>query len=90
MIPTKNRRRSHSFGYFLVHFPSIWGIATTSVRTGLAMTTLFFKHQLLRKLSKTYKHKINNATLSRRDISGPALLLLYRHPADGCWQRDGL
>ena len=37
-ITTKNRGEFHSFRYYSVHFPSIRGIATTSLRTGLAMT----------------------------------------------------
>ena len=32
------------------------GIATTSMRTGLAMTALFFKQQFAGKLRKTDKH----------------------------------
>ena len=37
-ITTKNRGNSQFYWYFSVHFPSNRGIATTSVRTGLAMT----------------------------------------------------
>ena len=37
-ITTKNRGNSRLFLYCSVHSPSIGGIATTSVRTGLAMT----------------------------------------------------
>ena len=37
-ITTKNRGDFHSFRYYSVHFPSNRGIATTSLRTGLAMT----------------------------------------------------
>ena len=40
-ITTKNRGDSQFSGYFSVHFPSNRGIATTSVRTGLAMTGNF-------------------------------------------------
>ena len=48
---TKNRGDFHSFRHYSVHFPSNWGIATTSVRTGLAMTALYFKHQFAVLLS---------------------------------------
>ena len=51
-ITTKNRGDSHSSGWFSVHFSSNRGIATTSVRTGLAMTALFFKHQFAVQLMK--------------------------------------
>ena len=44
-ITTKNHGELHNSWRFSVHFPSNRGIATTSVRTGLAMTALFFKHQ---------------------------------------------
>ena len=53
-IPTKNCSESHSSGYFSAHFPSIRGIATTSVRTGLAMTENLErsdKHQFIEWLS---------------------------------------
>ena len=40
-IITKKRGGFHSFRYYSVHFPSNRGIATTSVRTGLAMTGNF-------------------------------------------------
>ena len=40
-ITTKNRSDAHSFGIFSVCFLSNRGIATTSVRTGLAMTAFF-------------------------------------------------
>ena len=54
-ITTKNCGNSHSLGYFSVHFPSNRGIATTSVRTGLAMTALFFKHQFVGRMKNTDK-----------------------------------
>ena len=37
-ISTKNSKFSRSVGQLLIHFSSNRGIATTSVRTGLAMT----------------------------------------------------
>ena len=37
-ISAKNQGEFHNFLFFSVHFPSNRGIATTSVRTGLAMT----------------------------------------------------
>ena len=40
-ITTKNRGELHPFWCFSVHFPTNRGIATTSVRTGLAMTGNF-------------------------------------------------
>ena len=40
-ITTKNCGNALSSGCFSVHFPSNRGIATTSVRTGLAMTAFF-------------------------------------------------
>ena len=46
-ITAKNRGDFHAFRYYSVHFPSIRGIATTSVRYSLAMTALFFKHQFI-------------------------------------------
>ena len=49
-ITTKNRGDSHFFGCFSAHFLSNRGIATTSVRTGLAMTGNLEqsdKHQLI-------------------------------------------
>ena len=52
-ITTKIARFSRSVGQLSIHFPSNRGIATTSVRTGLAMTALFFKHQFVGLLRKT-------------------------------------
>ena len=46
-ITTKNHGELHRFWCFSVHFSTNRGIATTSVRTGLAMTALFFKHQFV-------------------------------------------
>ena len=45
IITAKNCGDTHFYRYFSVHFPSNRGIATTSLRTGLAMTALPYKHQ---------------------------------------------
>ena len=49
-ITTKNAK-APIFRCFSVHFPSNWGIATTSVRTGLAMTENFGAKPLNNNLS---------------------------------------
>ena len=58
-ITLKNRGDSHFWGCHSAHFPTNRGIATTSVRTGLAMTGNLEqsdKHQFAGTLSETDMH----------------------------------
>ena len=59
----KSRRR-HSSGCYSVHFPSIRGIATTSVRTGLAMTG----YLELSRQTPVFRFCVSADILSAREI----------------------
>ena len=60
-VPNSTRKMGNSaiFGGNRYLVPFNRGIATTSVRTGLAMTALFFKQQFVVLLSQPDKHICN-------------------------------